>query len=533
MPRIALYCRVSTDTQEKAETIGNQLRDLYKIYNKKDIVKVYEDNPGSGADPDRTGLNELRRDAQRKLFDVVGVWASDRLARDVKLSLILRDEFRDLGIGIEVMGKPGDDSDSGKFLSTIEAAVDEMERSRIKRRFNAGKNRLLSEGKLIGCYPSYGYNYIRKNREKGIDSHFEINQREARIVKKIFKWYLELESMFLVTKRLVKKGIKTRGKNTEPKFFSVSTVKKILVNESYIGNHYFGKTSPCIAKYHIHKTWKHRFTGRRRNPRAEWRLVKVPAILDRDIFGKAQEIIKKRAKYKLFKSKYEFLCQGLIRCVRCGRSYGGRKQGEYLIYRCAQAYVSNFNEPVCRARSIVSHRLDNIVWAYVSSLINNQEGLKKNAILMRERREKGKVSSQKVYNDLLVEKNDLKIKKGKLLELYSDDSISKEDLKIKLDEFSDREKILDNQIVEISEELRGINSINATEEEVERICTHYKEKINNPSFELKKYIVRKWVEEVNIKDDGSIMIKVRIPEGEVKESFVPSYPLTTYSAQRR
>ena len=123
MRRIALYCRVSTDNQEKAETIGNQLKDLYKVYNKTDVVKVYEDNPGSGADPDRAGLWELRKDAQKKLFDVVGVWASDRLARDLKLSLILRDEFKELGIAVEIMGKEREDSEMGKFMGVIEGAI--------------------------------------------------------------------------------------------------------------------------------------------------------------------------------------------------------------------------------------------------------------------------------------------------------------------------------------------------------------------------------------------------------------------------
>lgn len=529
MARIALYCRVSTDIQEKAETIENQLRDLYKVYNKKDVVKVYMDNPGSGADPDRAGLWDLRKDAQKKLFDVVGVWAGDRLARDVKLFLILKDELKENGARIEIMGREREDSESGRLLEIIEATVDEMERNRIKRRFISGRDRRLAEGKLIGCYPSYGYNHIRRNKEKGIDAYFEINPSEARIVKKIFKWYLELESMFLVTKRLVKEGIKTRGKNTEPKFFSVSTVKKILVNESYIGNHYFGKSSPCIAKYHIHKTWKHRFTGRRVNPKSEWKLVKMPAIIDKSTFDRVQEIMKRRAKYKSYKSKYEFLCQGLIKCVRCGRSYGGRKLGDYLIYRCSQLYRSNFNEPVCRARSMVTHRVDNIVWAYVSSLINNQEALKKNANLMRAKREEGKVSSQKVYDGLLEEKKGLKIKKGRLLELYSDDGISKEDLKVKLDEYDNKAQVLDRQILETDQELLSIDNVGAAEKEVERICALYREKMNNPSFELKKYIVRKWVEEINIKDDGSIMIKIRLPEGETRESFIPSYLPTAYT----
>lgn len=76
MKRIALYVRVSTDNQEKAETIENQLRDLRHVYEREgyEIVKIYQDNPGSGADPDRKGLWEMRNDAQKEMFDIIGLY---------------------------------------------------------------------------------------------------------------------------------------------------------------------------------------------------------------------------------------------------------------------------------------------------------------------------------------------------------------------------------------------------------------------------------------------------------------------------
>ncbi|MEO0118684.1 MAG: recombinase family protein [candidate division WOR-3 bacterium] len=240
MKRVALYCRVSTDQQEKEETIENQIRELKKIYENDEIVKIYTDT-ASGSDLDRKELNELRTDAQKKLFDTIGVWDTSRLARDTKLTLILLEEFKQNGIKIEVMGKPLEDSPEGKFLVTMLAALDEMEKEKIKRRFMAGKKRLLAEGKLIGCYPPYGYKYVR-DKQKGIEPHFEINEEEARIVRKVFQLYLELQSIFLVAKKLAELGIKNRGKGLDkPKFFHASMVKKILRNEVYIGNFYYGK----------------------------------------------------------------------------------------------------------------------------------------------------------------------------------------------------------------------------------------------------------------------------------------------------
>ena len=516
MKRVALYCRVSTDNQEKSETIDNQKRDLYKVYNRAEVFKVYEDNPGSGADPDRAGLNELRRDAQRKMFDVIGIWESDRLARDLKLSLILRDEFKELGIAVEIMGKEREDSDMGRLMGVLEGAMDEMERARIKRRFISGRERRLSEGKLIGCYPPYGYRHVRRDKEKGTDAYFEVNEQEAVTVRKIFKWYLELESIFLVTKKLKDDGIKTRGRGGEPRFFQCSTVSKILRRDDYIGDHYFGKSSPCVAKFHIYKIRKHRFTGRRRNPRLEWRGIKVPVIINKEIFYKAQELMKKRAKFRWLKSKYEFLLQGLIRCVRCGKLYAGRMQSDFPLYRCPQAHDSNFNQCRCRARSVGQNKIEKIIWAYVSGLINDKQAIIKNIRLLQEKRKTEEKSNQRVRDNLLAEKNSIKIKKSKLLDLYSDPAgnTKKEDLDSKMSELNDKEKMIDNQLSEIKKEIENIDNLNGAEKEIEKICAVYRKKIENPPFELKRYIVCKWIEEINIEDDGSIRIKVRIPKGE-------------------
>jgi len=519
MRRVVFYVRVSTDAQEKSETIDNQKRDLYKVYNKADVLKIYEDNPGSGADPDRKGLTGLRRDAQKKMFDVIALWSSDRLARDLKLALILRDEFKELGIAVEIMGKEREDSDMGKFMGVIEGAIDEMERARIKRRFISGRERRLSEGKLIGCYPPFGYTHIKRNKEKGTDARFEIYEPEAKIVELIFKWYLELESIFLVTRRLRDKGIKTRGRNGSPRFFQVTTVAKMLKREDYIGNHYFGKSSPCLAKFHINKIRKHKLTGRRKNPKSEWRMVKVPAIIDKDIFEKVQAIMKKRAKFTLKETKHQFLCQGLIKCVDCNRNYGGRMQAGSLIYRCPQHFNSNLNNPTCRSRSMMAHKLDTAVWDYVKSLINDRDRLKNNINSLKEKRESDGISNKRVFEALLAEKTSLKNKKSKLFDLYSEDKFEKGDLENKINEFTEREKAVESQMLEIEKEVKDMKEFDSDDNDIKKICDIYKNKIDNPTFELKKYIVRKWIEEIRIEKDGSLRISVRVPQLEKAEEF--------------
>jgi DNA invertase Pin-like site-specific DNA recombinase len=87
--------RVSTLDQHP-ET---QLYDLRQLASQRglQIVEEYTDTI-SGAKAKRPGLDAMMRDARRGRFDVVLVWASDRIARLVKHFLDILDELNRLNI---------------------------------------------------------------------------------------------------------------------------------------------------------------------------------------------------------------------------------------------------------------------------------------------------------------------------------------------------------------------------------------------------------------------------------------------------
>ena len=90
MKRAALYLRVSTLDQHP-ET---QLHDLRQMAAQRgfEIVNEFTDRI-SGTKSRRPGLDELMTGARRGRFDVVLVWASDRIARSVKHFLEVLDEL--------------------------------------------------------------------------------------------------------------------------------------------------------------------------------------------------------------------------------------------------------------------------------------------------------------------------------------------------------------------------------------------------------------------------------------------------------
>ena len=81
--RVAIYARVSTESQEARGTIGSQVEVLRKRVAEEghELVAEYCDDGFSGAKLDRPGLDALRDAAEAGQLDTVWCLSPDRLAR--------------------------------------------------------------------------------------------------------------------------------------------------------------------------------------------------------------------------------------------------------------------------------------------------------------------------------------------------------------------------------------------------------------------------------------------------------------------
>ena len=148
MKRIALYLRVSTLDQHP-ET---QLYDLEQMARQREfeIVERYTDKI-SGTRARRPGLDQMMADARRGKFDVVLVWAFDRLARSVKHLLEVLDELNHLNIEFISFRENIDTGGPlGRAVVVIIGAIAELERNLIVERVRAGMRRAKLEGRHIG-----------------------------------------------------------------------------------------------------------------------------------------------------------------------------------------------------------------------------------------------------------------------------------------------------------------------------------------------------------------------------------------------
>jgi DNA invertase Pin-like site-specific DNA recombinase len=149
MKRAAIYLRVSTADQNP-QTQVHDLRSLAAQRN-LEIVKEYVDHGVSGTRTRRPGLDELMQDARRHRFDVVMVWAFDRMARSVRHFLETLDELNHLGIEFISFRENLDTGGPlGRAITIIIGAIAELERSLIVERVRSGMRRARLEGRHIG-----------------------------------------------------------------------------------------------------------------------------------------------------------------------------------------------------------------------------------------------------------------------------------------------------------------------------------------------------------------------------------------------
>jgi DNA invertase Pin-like site-specific DNA recombinase len=167
LKRAALYMRVSTLDQHP-ET---QLHDLRQMASQRgyEIVHEYTDRI-SGAKARRPGLDAMMSDARRGRFDVVLVWASDRLARSVKHFLEVLDELSRLNIEYVSFRENIDTGGPlGRAVVVIIGAVAELERNLIIERVRAGMRRAKLEGQHIGRQPlELDHAAILRDRQQGL-----------------------------------------------------------------------------------------------------------------------------------------------------------------------------------------------------------------------------------------------------------------------------------------------------------------------------------------------------------------------------
>lgn len=96
---MAIYARVSTADQH----LSNQLEELQSLCERSgwDIVRIYQEKiSGSKSIEQRDAINQLTKDARRRLFDKIVIWSVDRLARSLPNLINILLELKSLNVNV-------------------------------------------------------------------------------------------------------------------------------------------------------------------------------------------------------------------------------------------------------------------------------------------------------------------------------------------------------------------------------------------------------------------------------------------------
>src|ERR1035437_1723451 len=150
--KAAVYARVSKD--DGSQTYENQLLELRRFAESQnwEVYREYCDRE-SGAKGDRVEFQAMLKDASKRRFDVLLVWASDRLTREGPYKILYYLKTLD-GYGVRFRSYTENFLDTvgpiRDLLISIVGWLGQQERAKLIERTLAGLQRAKKEGKVLG-----------------------------------------------------------------------------------------------------------------------------------------------------------------------------------------------------------------------------------------------------------------------------------------------------------------------------------------------------------------------------------------------
>ena len=515
MRRAALYARVSTEMQEKEQTIQSQLAAITRYAEQQGFqyseALTYTDDGYSGTWLDRPALDELRDHAREGRFDAIVVLCPDRLARRYAYQVLILEELKRAGIEVHFCERPIQDTPDDQLLLQIQGAIAEYERAKVLDRCRRGRLHRARRGELAPPTTPYGYTYAA--RKYGGDGQIRIDEQEAAMVRQVFEWYAEEgSSVQRVLKKLNASSWKTRRGRKE---WAGVSVLRMLRCEWYVGRAYYNRITrrpQSQRRDELVEAGPVRTVVAER-PRSEWIVVPVPRLLDDELFERVQRRLVENQRFakRRLRRKQTYLLRGLLKCGQCGYAYVGLTQASsygrpgYHYYRCnarykSQRLMSAISEP-CTNALLRGDGVDEVVWTTVRRLLLNSETLTQHLHDWLERA----TSDAKHDERLKLARSRLKelnSQRERLIDAYQMGALP-------LDDFRTRRTSIEERILAVEQEQAELRSWQAKQElavrqvaGAEGFADHLREQLRreleDPDFEVKQAILRLVVEKVVI-----------------------------------
>ncbi len=227
---VGIYCRVSTNEKEQLYSLAAQISALTRaVANMSQwrLADVFIDIASAKGEVPRREFDRLIRECEAHNISVVLTKSISRFGRDTVETLSAINRLKTAGVRIifEEENLDTDEVDSNLMISVMESFAQAENESRSEN-IRMGLAMKAANG-TSGLYKRKLYGY-----SKNKDGDLVIDNEQAKVVRDIFRWYLDGASVLGIIKKLSDAGIPSpTGKET----WSKRSIEKMLENEKYTG----------------------------------------------------------------------------------------------------------------------------------------------------------------------------------------------------------------------------------------------------------------------------------------------------------
>ena len=299
-----VYARYSSAGQ-KEQSIDGQLAAAYKYAEAKgyQIVHEYIDRAMTGRNDDRDDFQRMLSDTGKHQFSVIIVWKVDRFGRNREEITFNKYRCKKNGVRVEYVAENMPEGPESVILEAVLEGMAEYYSLQLSQNVKRGLLENAKHHKAVSGTPPLGYKLTE-------DKHFEVDPDTAPLVRLIYEKYAAGETLFEIIRYLNTAGYKTpRGKP-----FARTSLDKLLKNEKYIGIYKF---KDIIYDEDA-----------------------VPALIDKDLFYKVQDMLEKNKRAPVKNWNYsDYLLTGKLFCGYCGdpmvgKAGHGKSGRKYDYYIC-------------------------------------------------------------------------------------------------------------------------------------------------------------------------------------------------------
>ena len=270
------------------------------------------------------------KDALDGKFDRILTKSVSRFARNTVDSLTMIRKLKDKGVGVTFEKENIDTLDSkGELLISIMSSLAQEESRSISENTTWGQRKRFSDGKVTMPFSHFlGY-------DRGENGEPVVNEEEAKIVRLIYKLFLDGKSTSGIARTLTSQGVPTPGGGQR---WQCTTIDSILTNEKYRGDALLQKT---FTVDFLSKKMK----KNEGEVKSYYVQGSHPAIVSGEVFDLTQSELRRR------RESGRRICSGSIFaskliCGDCGGVYGSKvwnSNSKYrrVIWQCNRKYGKN------------------------------------------------------------------------------------------------------------------------------------------------------------------------------------------------